>query len=385
MSVPFSGTTRALRADRGRGTIALQLAGAAVVAAWAAWMGAARLTLYEGSSAARIEADRAVHPVDAPSGGRVVDASGLRLGAAVHAGDVLVALDGRAERIELERERGHLASLRDERVALAARLEDEQRILARSRDALAASAGESAARVRQAESASRFADAQAGRGAVMGAAGAISDAEVGRLRATAEQASADVQRARAAGASADAQGREGIAEGEARIDQLRGELASLDADSARSAAAVRRWEIEVERKTLRAPVDGRLARVEAVRPGEVLAPGARVAEVVPPGSLRIVAELPVRATGRVRVGQSATLRLDAFPPTRYGVVLARVARVGAEPRGGRVRVECEVVSAPPGIPLQHGLAGALEIAVGAATPAELLAGAADRAVRGGER
>ncbi|MBV9110156.1 MAG: hypothetical protein JO306_12165, partial [Gemmatimonadetes bacterium] len=50
-----------------------------------------------------------------------------------------------------------------------------------------------------------------------------------------------------------------------------------------------------------------------------------------------------------------------------------------------VRVECEVVRAPPGIPLQHGLAGALEIAVGAATPAELLAGAADRAVRAGER
>ncbi|MBV9108194.1 MAG: hypothetical protein JO306_02170, partial [Gemmatimonadetes bacterium] len=235
MSVPFSGTTRALRADRGRGSIALQLAGAAVVAAWAAWMGAARLTLYEESAAARIEADRAVHPVDAPSGGSVVDASGLRLGATVHAGDVLVALDGRAERIELERERSHLASLRDERAALAARLEDEQRILARSRDALAASAGESAARVRQAESASRFADAQAGRGAAMGAAGAISDAEVGRLRATAEQASADVQRARAAGASADAQGRETIAEGEARFDQLRGELASLDADSARSA------------------------------------------------------------------------------------------------------------------------------------------------------
>jgi hypothetical protein len=132
-------------------------------------------------------------------------------------------------------------------------------------------------------------------------------------------------------------------------------------------------------------VDGRLARVEAVRPGQVLAPGARVAEVVPAGRTLVVAEVAAEATGRVRAGQTARLRLDAFPPTRYGTVLARVARVGAEPRAGRVRVECEVVRAPAGIPLQHGLAGTLEIAVGRATPVQLLAGAADRALRGSAR
>src|SRR3954470_10507558 len=118
MPVPFSGTTRALAADRGRGALALQLAGAAAVAAWAAWMGAARLTLYEDSAAARGEADRAVHPVDAASGRRAAAAPGLRLGAAVRAGDVLVVLDASAERIELERERGRLASLQRERAAL---------------------------------------------------------------------------------------------------------------------------------------------------------------------------------------------------------------------------------------------------------------------------
>lgn len=385
MPVPFSGTTRALLADRGRGAIAMQLAGAAVVAAWAAWIGAARLTLYEASDAARIEADRAVHPVDAPSGGRVVQAPGLRLGAPVRAGDVLVVLDARAERIELERERGRVASLERERAALASRLDAEARVLARTRDALAAAAGESAARVREAESASRFADAQARRAAVMGAAGALSDADVSRTRAAAEQAASDLDAARSGGAATQARGRQSVAEGEARIDALRGELAGLEAEAARAASNARRWELEVERKTLRAPVDGRLARVEAVRPGEVLAPGARVAEVVPPGRLRIVAQLPVRATGRIRAGQAATLRLDAFPPMRYGTVVARVARVGAEPRGGRVRVECEVVRAPAAIPLQHGLAGSLEIAVGAATPASLLAGAAERALRGDGR
>jgi multidrug resistance efflux pump len=383
MPVPFAGTTRALRADRGRGALALQLAGAASVAAWGVWMGTARLTLYEASAAARVEAGRAVHPVDAPAGGRVAAVPGLRLDAAVRAGDVLVVLDAGAERIELGRERDRAASVERERAALAARLDDEARVLARTRDAVAASAGEAAARVREAESAHRLAETQRGRAEALHAAGSISAAELGSARAAAEQAGSAVDALRAGGTAAEARGRQAAAESEARANALRGDLAALDAEAARAAAAARRWELEVARRTLRAPVDGRLARVEAVRPGQVLAPGARVAEVVPAGRMLIVAELPAQATGRVRAGQTARLRLDAFPPTRYGTVLARVARVGAEPRAGRVRVECEVVRAPAGIPLQHGLAGTLEIAVGAETPAALLAGVADRALRGG--
>lgn len=385
MPVPFAGTTRALRADRGRGAIALQLAGAAAVAAWAAWMATARLTLYEASAAARVEAGRAVHPVDAPAGGRVAEVRGLRLDAPVRAGDVLVVLDAGAERIELERERARAASIERERAALTARLDDEARVLARTRDALAASAGEAAARIREAESARRLAETQLGRAEALHAAGSLSAAELGNARAAAEQAASAVEALRSGGAASEARGRQAAAESEARANALRGDLAALDAEASRAAAAARRWALEVERKTVRAPVDGRLARVEGVRPGQVLAPGARVAEVVPAGRTRIVAELPAEATGRVRAGQTARLRLDAFPPTRYGTVLARVARVGAEPRGGRVRVECEVVRAPAGIPLQHGLAGTLEIAVGRATPAALLAGAADRALRGSPR
>lgn len=385
MPIPFAGTTRALAADRGRGALALQLAGAAAVAAWAAWMGVARLTLYETSAAARVEADRAVHPVDAASGGRVAAAPGLRLGAAVRAGDVLVVLDAQAERIELERERGRLASVRRERDALDARLGAEARVIARTEDASAASAGEAAARVREAEAARDFARQQARRAETLYAAGGISQAELSRLRAAADEAAEQVEALRSGGTASLARGRQAQAEGEARIGALRGDRAALDAEADRAEAAIRRWTLEIERKTLRAPVDGRLARVEMVRPGQVLAPGARVAEVVPPGALRIVAELPVAATGRVRPGQAARLRLDAFAPTRYGAVDARVARVGAEPRGGRVRVECAVVRVPAGIPLQHGLAGTLEIDVGRATPAVLLAGAADRALRGSGR
>ncbi|HEU4455140.1 MAG TPA: HlyD family efflux transporter periplasmic adaptor subunit [Longimicrobium sp.] len=385
MAVPFSRTTRALRADDGRRSAAWLAAGVGLLAAWTVWLVGARVTLYEVSAGARVEAGRAVHPVDAAAGGRVVAAAGLRLDAPVRAGEVLVRLDASAERIELERERGRLASLVEQRAALGARLASEAGVLARARDALAAAGREGAARVREAEVAERLARTEAGRLAALHAGGAVSDAEMARGRAAADRAASAVEQARSSAALEEARARQEAAEGEARMDAIRGEAAALDAEAARLRASERRWALEMERKTVRAPVDGRLARVEPIRPGGMLAAGARVAEVVPDGRLRVVADLPVRATGRVRAGQAARLRLAGFEPTRYGTVAARVARVGTEPRAGRVRVECEVVGVPPAVPLQHGLAGTLEIAVGHATPAALLAGAADRALRGNPR
>jgi membrane fusion protein (multidrug efflux system) len=354
-----------------------------VLGAWVAWLAAGRLTMYETSASARVEAGRAVHPVDAAAGGRVLATPGLRLDAAVRAGDVLVELDARAERIELARERERLAALQAQRAALASRLDAEGRVLAQARGAVDATARESAARVREARSAADLAGDEERRTAALADAGSVAQAELGRARSAAERASAEVDAALSTGAAAEARARQGVAETEARLGGLRSDAASLDAEVARSRAAARRWELEVERKTVRAPVAGRLARVEPVRAGEVLAAGARVADVVPAdGRLRIVAELPVRATGRVRPGQTARLRLDGFPRTRHGSVVARVARIGAEPRGGRVRVECDVVSAPPSVPLQHGLAGTLEIEVGATSPAALFAWSVADAARG---
>ncbi len=72
MATAFSRTLRSLRADGfGRSALALLLA-ALFVAGWAAWSVLARVTLYEISSNARIEVDRAIYPIQSPLLGRVV-------------------------------------------------------------------------------------------------------------------------------------------------------------------------------------------------------------------------------------------------------------------------------------------------------------------------
>ena len=97
------------------------------------------------------------------------------------------------------------------------------------------------------------------------------------------------------------------------------------------------------RRSIRAPVNGRLGEVANIPAGSVVREGEKPAAVVPSGELRIVANFqPADALGRIQPGQPARLRLDGFPWTKYGSVSATVTRIASEVRGRQIRVELAV-------------------------------------------
>jgi len=78
-----------------------------------------------------------------------------------------------------------------------------------------------------------------------------------------------------------------------------------------------RLEEEVDRRYIRAPIDGRLGEVAPLRIGAVVHEGDKLAAVIPGGKLRVVANFdPPAALGRIRAGQHARLRLEGFFPGR---------------------------------------------------------------------
>jgi membrane fusion protein (multidrug efflux system) len=138
----------------------------------------------------------------------------------------------------------------------------------------------------------------------------------------------------------------------------------LEGNAAIERATIRRLDHEIEQRLLRAPIDGRIAEAEPLRPGAVLEVGARVASIVPDGTLRVVAQFePAAALGRVRLGQQARLRLQGFPWIEYGSLPAVVTNVADDVRDGQVRVELAIEQAPSRVPIQHGLPGSVEIEV----------------------
>jgi multidrug resistance efflux pump len=314
--------------------------------------------------------------------GRVVALPGLRLGAVVRAGDVLVEIDSDAQRLELGEALARDAALGRQIDALRAEIGSERAALAAHRRQGASEIEVARRRLDEGKIASGLARDELGRAEQLRVTGSIPEAEERRLaaedgrRKAAEAAlAADVQR-RAAEASASAGDRL------TRIAARERDLAGLEGDVAALRARAARLRHDIERRTIRAPEGGAVGAVGPLHMGSVVAEGERVAAIVATGDMRVVGAFqPAGVFGRVRPGQRARVQFDGFPWTEYGMLTASVSAVTAEVREGRARVELTVEEGGGShVPLQHGLPGQVSIEIERTTPARLALRAAGKAL-----
>jgi len=355
MASPFSRTLRSLESDGHRWARGLAPA-VLLLAAWGAWFVSARVAVYEVSDSARLEADRAAHPIDAPVDGRIV-AVHWQLGQRVAAGDVLVELEANEQRYLLQEEQAQAAALPGQIAALRQQIVAARKMIEDGRSTLRATLAEARARGAEAASAARLAENDAQRQEKLHASGLIPEADLAKFRSAAEQRRA-ASRALALALDRMAwEAKNTESERQEKLADLERQFALLTGQAATTGPAGQRLGRDVELRTVRAPVAGRVGEVVPLRVGSVAALGDRLGSVVPQGGLRVVAEfLPEAAVGRVRQGQRARVRLIGFPANQYGLLAATVDRVASEAEGGRIRVE---LAAHPDrrsrLPLEHGL------------------------------
>jgi membrane fusion protein (multidrug efflux system) len=320
-----------------------------------------------------VEPDALTFGVESTVAGQVLSAA-LSVGQHVRRGDLLVQLDAAMQQLELDQERARAEQLVVEMDGRRSQINAEERTRAAEGRAAQLRGGEAAGRVREAQAAAEYAAVELARLEQLHERGLVSDLERDKGRSRARQQSAAVETAQSARRLVS---QEQIAlerKHDSRAEQLRAELAALEAQRTVSLAGGERIRYAIEQRSLRAPVDGVVGDCLPLRRGAVIAAGDRLATLIPEGRFRAVAQFPAnRAGGRIRTGQSAMLRLDAFPWAEFGAVSATVARVATESREGSVTVELTLA---PGAsyrgPLQAGMPGEVDVEVERATPLELL-------------
>jgi membrane fusion protein (multidrug efflux system) len=222
----------------------------------------------------------------------------------VRAGDALVRID--AEEF-------------DARVAAAAAdLADAQANVAAARAALASLDAEERladANVRAAQTTIRSANAQAERAIAdrnrydaLVANGSVSVRDAATIRAASITAEQDVARAVAMFE---------VAQRQASVTTAK--RATLDADLQKSLASVARAQSALElaeqdqrHATIVAPIDGVVGNRQ-VQVGDYVQPGSRLLTLVPIQAVYVTANFKETQTSRMRVGQRATVRVDAMP------------------------------------------------------------------------
>jgi len=382
MPVPFVRSLRSLQADDTRSVSRLVLAGAVLVL-WAGWLLLARVTVWEASHQARLESVHQVHKVEAEVSGLVV-ASHLQVGKVVERGDVLVELDAAEHRLLLEEERAVLTSSVQQLEALRAQVEDLATSMETMRQAGRAAGLEADLLREAAEAVAGFAQTQSRRAEELRQTGSITDVEVERAVAEAQERLAGAEAAKQAADRESLERQSDLAERAAQLERLRREILGLSGEVSAAEVRLTRIREAMERRRIRAPVAGRLGTVVSLRPGAYVEGGEVLCAVVPPGPVQVVAAFAAEdALGRVAPGQDSRLRVDGFPWTQFGTIAARVEAVGTEAQDGMVRVELELVEAEDSaIPVQHGLTGRVEVAVERVSPAALVLRSAGIALGG---
>ena len=364
---------RPLRADIFRHSLLGLLLATVLLGAWMAWLFGARVMLIEVTDVARLEVDRAIHPVEALVSGRVI-ATQLAVGQEVKAGDILVELDSDSQRLELQEEQARLSVLAPQQMALRAEIAAEGQALRQSGEAARVGLEEAQALFDEAEAAAKFADVEAERLARLHAGGLLAEVDLLRAKSDAQRRRATASSLRLAVNRLEREQVTKESDRQVRFERLNHEIRRLEGDRITVLATIQRLENEIERRRIRAPATGPLGEAATLRIGAVVREGQRLGAVVPPGKLRIVAEFPPpSALGRIRIGHPARLRLHGFPWTQYGSVPATVTSIASEVREGMVRVELAVHADPASrIPMQHGLPGSVEVEVERISPARLV-------------
>ena len=98
-----------------------------------------------------------------------------------------------------------------------------------------------------------------------------------------------------------------------------------------SAQRLLKAQVKRDHMTLRSPNHGIVQAMSVTSLGQVLQPGQEVLRVIPQhGDIEIEVYVENKDIGFIQEGQDAYLKIEAFPFTRYGIVEAKVLRVGKD-------------------------------------------------------
>lgn len=108
------------------------------------------------------------------------------------------------------------------------------------------------------------------------------------------------------------------------------ELGAVNGESNEVEQSIKRLQAKVERLEIRAPHEGYVHDLRVQTVGQVILPGALLMQIVPDkAGLEAVVRISTQDIGHIKVGQSVNLRATSYDYARYGFAKGTLRRVSA--------------------------------------------------------
>jgi membrane fusion protein (multidrug efflux system) len=226
----------------------------------------------------------------------------------VQAGQPLVRIDDRDPRAKMEQALAQVEQGRASVVQAQAQIRQQEAQIAQSE-----------AQLSGAKTKAKFAERQAARYGPLAATGAETAEKYDQMRQNGDEADATIAEDKAAVLAAKRQ-----------IDTLKAQILTANAQIDQSQAQVRQAKVDLDATLVRASMDGRIGD-KTVRVGQYVQPGTAMMTVVPVQNIYLVANFKETQLSRMRVGQPATIKVDALGgKALHGVVESFSPGTGAQ-------------------------------------------------------
>lgn len=134
-----------------------------------------------------------------------------------------------------------------------------------------------------------------------------------------------------------------------QLKNTQAQITANDSQIAQTISQQKALELQLQQKIVRSPIDGIIFELPVRKPGEVLQPGQRVAQIAPQNTgIVLKASMPIQDSGFLKVGMPVKVKFDAYPYQEYGIVEGQVAWVSPDskvqqtPQGNTESFELEI-------------------------------------------
>ncbi len=134
-----------------------------------------------------------------------------------------------------------------------------------------------------------------------------------------------------------------------QLKDLQTQITALDSQIAQTRSQITSIKLQMQQRIVRSPVDGVIYEFPVTKPGAVLQPGQRIAQIAPKNTnFALKAQIPSQDSGFLKVGMPVKIKFDAYPFQEYGIVEGKVTRISPDskvnqtPQGNIETFELEI-------------------------------------------
>jgi hemolysin D len=180
--------------------------------------------------------------------------------------------------------------------------------------------------------------------------------EQNRYQATISQLESDIQQAKlrlqetqSSAQSLVQAGKLAVMKSHEQIKDLQTQIAAVRSEITQTQSQITSIKLQLQQRVVRAPINGVIFELPITKPGAVVQPGQRIAQIAPKNtSLVLKAQIPSQDSGFLKLGMPVKIKFDAYPFQEYGIIQGKVtwispdSKISQTPQGSIGTYDLEV-------------------------------------------